>query len=408
MWIKMKNEILLYCMGIRKKEIKTDELTDSDWDDIIQQSMMHGVSALLYRNIKVNKLDSFVPATVMQRLRSAYLYNTMKNLRMYNEFSKIFKALNENNIPFIVVKGAALAELIYKDIALRPMADLDLIVKTEDIWNTDQIFSDLGYKSDIKYFVSKHHAQWANNIHYLKNIPVDIHPVIYNLPNIDPWIKARRAKVNSDEVMVLGPEDFLLHLCLHLNTHFYMKNIRLIWWCDIVELLRSYHDSFDWDYFVSITKRAQSETSLHKILKAIKSENADIIIPDSVFNQLKSDGTSISIDDILALSNDPECKRGNIRPGDLHLRQTMLFILKIPSIRNKVKLAFRIIFPQKDFLISHYMLSKPDKAIFYYPIHIFNVIVNALRSLSYIPGYIKDKQSFLDKLENLGNFQQVL
>lgn len=404
----MKNNVILYCIGIKPDENTLKNLNDSDWDEIIQKSLSHGVSALLYRRIKLNGVDQFIPDRVMQKLRSIYLYNVMKNMRLYNEFSKIFKSLNENNIPFIVMKGAALAELVYKDIALRPMADLDLIVKTEDIWKTDQIFSDLGYKSDIKYFVSKHHAQWANNIHYLKNIPVDIHPVVYNLPGINLWVRARHAKLNSDDVMILGPEDFLLHLCLHLNNHFSMKTLKLIWWCDIAELLRNYSDDFDWDYFLSISKKSQTEGHIYRTLSAIKSEVPDIIIPDEVLNQFSSKETNISIRGILNLSNDPEVNHKHTRPGDVYIRQTILFILKVPSIRNKINLAFRIIFPQKDFLVRHYMLSNQKKAIFYYPIHIFNVIINAIRSIGYIPSYLKNKQNFLNKVENIGNFQQVL
>ena len=405
----MKNELLLYSMGIKPdKEILRKELDDSDWDEIIQQSLLHGVSALLYRNIKTNGLASFIPDRAMQKLRSIYLSNVMRNLRIYNEFSKISKSLNENNIPFIVMKGVALAELIYKDIALRPMSDIDLIVKTEDIWKTDKVFEKLGYKSDIKSFVSKHHVRWANNIHYMKTVPVDIHPTIYNLPNVDPWVKARHAKINSDDIMILGPEDFLLHLCLHLNTHFHTKNLRLIWWCDIVELLRSYHNDLDWSYFISISKKSKAEGFIRRILNAIVNEIPDISIPNLVFNQLSSNETNISIRDVLSISSDPECKRGQVRPGDLHIRQIMLFVLKVPSIRSKISLAFRILFPCKDFIINHYTLTKPNRAYFYYPIHVFNVIVNAFRSISYIPSYLKDKHNFLNKIENLDSFQQVL
>ena len=50
--------------------------------------------------------------------------------------------------PVIPLKGAFLAEAVYGDIALRPMADFDLLVKPPDLPRAVEILRQLGYESE--------------------------------------------------------------------------------------------------------------------------------------------------------------------------------------------------------------------------------------------------------------------
>ena len=59
--------------------------------------------------------------------------------------NKIFKKLNDNNIKFIPLKGAQLILFYNFDLSLRPIRDLDILVKENDIPRIVEILSDLGF-----------------------------------------------------------------------------------------------------------------------------------------------------------------------------------------------------------------------------------------------------------------------
>jgi len=48
--------------------------------------------------------------------------------RNYAELGQLLRSLKDRGVEVIVLKGAALAETVWKNIALRPMADMDLLV----------------------------------------------------------------------------------------------------------------------------------------------------------------------------------------------------------------------------------------------------------------------------------------
>ena len=60
--------------------------------------------------------------------------------------------------------------------------------------------------------------------------------------------RAQRVPVGPTEVRILGPEDQLRHLSLHLLRH---GAWRPLWLCDVAAALESLPPDFDWDYCLS-------------------------------------------------------------------------------------------------------------------------------------------------------------
>ena len=82
------------------------------------------------------------------RLREASLACAAKNLMLFADLAKIVVAAQTAGWPVIPLKGAFLAEAVYGDIALRPMADLDLLVKPADLPRAIETLRRLGYESE--------------------------------------------------------------------------------------------------------------------------------------------------------------------------------------------------------------------------------------------------------------------
>ena len=111
---KTINELLFRCLGaIDNEAIATElsQLSTGNWDELIRQSRRHSVTPLLYHRIKAIDPTPGIPAQVMQELRKIYLLSAESNIKRYNELSKWLRLIQNDGIPVIVLKGAALAEL---------------------------------------------------------------------------------------------------------------------------------------------------------------------------------------------------------------------------------------------------------------------------------------------------------
>jgi len=301
-----------------------------------------------------------------------------------------------------VLKGAALAELIYQNIALRPMGDVDLLVKGKDIWRVDELLSQLGYESDTSFssFLSKRHVQWTRHVRYTNRKPgIEVHPIISEFPNLNPWINASPATIASTNTFILDAEDFLLHLCIHIDHHLRDGGLaKLIWWCDIAEFLKHYRKELNWDYVIRIAKKHQVEGAIHRILHVINGWFDGHVLAN-VLSQLKDDGIIISINDVLhpAKKSTKEQKKSEqkqVQPQKRELDSFLSSISRIPSIHNKIYHVFRSIFPCREFMIHRYDVTRPNCVYFYYFIRISKVAIKAVKALCQLPGYLKKETRF--------------
>jgi hypothetical protein len=254
MLISPSDELLLSFLRLEAGEPKTDfleGLSHSDWEVLIEKSARHSVTPLFYQRLKAFPPDSPVPDWVRRKLRLIYLQNAGRNMNLYQGLGEVLKILEKNNIPVIALKGAHLAELVYGNIALRPMWDLDLLVKKKDLSRVEEKLLEIGFAPiapQKKMTEIHHHAvyRWPG-----KGICIEVHwhiigsayPFHVDIEGL--WHRARPAVFDGLEVLVQCPEDLLLHLCLHTARDFYQTGLKPF--CDLLEIIRRNENNIDWD-----------------------------------------------------------------------------------------------------------------------------------------------------------------
>jgi len=128
----------------------------------------------------------------------------------------------------LLAKGWAAARL-YPEPGLRPYGDLDLYLPAE-----------------------QHAAALASLTSWDQPAaPVDLHSGFRDLEDRSTeeiFARSRRIDVEGVEVRLLGPEDHLRLLCLHLLRH---GASRPLWLCDVGAAVESRPADFDWEYFFS-------------------------------------------------------------------------------------------------------------------------------------------------------------
>lgn len=386
-----RDKLLLYHLFTGDDKVIAEEinqLSKSDWDGVIQQSIYHRVTPLIYHRLKDSSSCLNAPSEVMERLRVLYLSSAEYNMRLFRQLSKILRAFKNDGIPVIVEKGVALAELIYKNIALRPMSDIDLLVKGRDAKKVYKILLQFGYKP-IEFLLSKRHMRWSHLAYKNgNNTKVEIHPdIIYEIPKLDPWIKAIPAKIESTDVFVLGAEDLFLHICLHIHFHIGSAFSKLVWWYDIKKILKHYQGKLDWDYIIKTVKESKVEEPTHSVLRAFNNWFGGDI-PLDVLNQLKDDGVNISIEDFLHSYYEPDTREeSQIKKRSLDL--SLAYISRIPSFHNKMYHFFRSVLPSREYMMYHYSLERPSLVYFYYFVRLSAGITKIFKLLSRYLHHLK-------------------
>ncbi len=228
-----------------------------DWDRALRLSEINGLAPILYEAVRNHA--GHAPASLLPRLERAYHANGFRNARLQSELACVLGALDRAAIPVILLKGAAFAETLWRNIALRSMADLDLLVREDDLTRAQDTLLVLGYQPSAKHrspaWYLAHHHHLIPCVHPGTGTVVELHRNITALSTglaPDPdllWSRSETTRVADMEVRVLSPNDALLHICLHIagDDPFLTKARSL---ADLVALVQASAGNFAWPLLV--------------------------------------------------------------------------------------------------------------------------------------------------------------
>jgi hypothetical protein len=269
-WTEEDRLLLYFCQkeiddGIIDRIIEAEK-NNLDWDSFLKKARENGISAVVYSKLnKIKKDCPHIPSFVFEELKKIYYLNATKNSLIFEELEKVLDTFRKAGIQVIVLKGAALAEKIYGNLALRPMTDIDLLAKKEDLFSLDDQMKILGYRpSDISINDIDFSSTYLTTLDYRSLSPnstsfhVHWHFVNSTIPNEsyinkikieDIWRDAEKTKIADVETMVMAPHHLLIHLSEHALrvTHSLSK---FSFFCDIDEVVNSYKERLDWDQLV--------------------------------------------------------------------------------------------------------------------------------------------------------------
>jgi hypothetical protein len=332
--LSREDRFLLECLTAKDSNgiaFGLKRLKASDWGFVIQQSVKHAVAPLLYQRLKGLSPGVSVPAGVFERLREIYLNTVATNMRFQHELSKRLKILKDNDIPVIVLKGTHLGEVAYGNIGLRAMCDVDLLVRKNDLSKVQRRLMETGYYP------------------YNNSLPLDVHWSIEH--NIVPplpideeklWARAEASSIAGVEVLVLSPEDLLLHLCIHLSFHhlFGFAGVRTL--CDIRQTIQHYKIRIDWNVVHDRAREWRVGKAIYLALLLAK-ELVSAEVPDSILAALKSDDTDPHKQWAIQQMFNGAADGGLLSPF-------FCFLWRPVSIRQKAAHLLKFMFPPSEYV----------------------------------------------------------
>jgi putative nucleotidyltransferase-like protein len=258
-----------------------------DWEYVRQAADRQGVAPLLHDWLTRHP-EFAPPKSPADRLYHAYWANHFRNRALLSELARLADAAAGAGITFMPLKGAILAVDYYPVPALRPMSDLDLLVRPEDLEAMGHLLRSLGYREVDRQpsYVeegrldrrSREH-QWVmarSGVSVLVEYRAEpMEPAVGQLTDLDSaftaklgqhaaaiWTRARPSPAG----LRMSPEDLLLHVAAHQAARH--ADFRLIWLHDIARIVTRDSAHFDWEYVCASAMRLRVAGPVRAALEA--------------------------------------------------------------------------------------------------------------------------------------------
>jgi hypothetical protein len=188
-----------------------------------------GTAALGWWRVRNSDLSTSTAATSLQ---NAYRFQVLEGSLHCREIKEVFALLRSVGVEPILIKGWAIGRLYPK--GLRPSGDIDLYVHPQQQRLAMCMIRD---RESTRYGVDFQHQELTG----------------MDEKGIDRLYK-RSLLVGLDglDVRVMGPEDHLRFLCIHLLRH---GAWRPLWLCDVSVALETRRANFDWDCALGKSRR---------------------------------------------------------------------------------------------------------------------------------------------------------
>jgi hypothetical protein len=358
---------LLECLGGAcglGKDSGCAQLSESEWEAVALSAAKHGLRPLLYERLAFNTSLVKVPDKVLAPLREAFLTNGLRNALLYRDLEQVVGAFRQKGLPVIVLKGAHLAPTVYQIIASRPMADIDLLVKPNDLEKAAVTLLENGYSFEVEPGRIETWRLQHPGSHHLPSFSKPPHPRlelhwVISAPPLsveapDVWQEARLANLAGVEARVLSPEDLLIHLCLHARLHQFSQGLRPV--CDLSAALHHYQSKLDWSKVIRRSNAWHAQRCVYVGLWLGK-QLMRAPVPDCVLRALQPNGwearwAALAVEIVLAGAElAPETAYA------LCLADPRLRWGRAASLSGKLRFLGRKLFPGRHHM-SRYMAEK--------------------------------------------------
>lgn len=182
------------------------------------------------------------------RMKGIYRYFHYRTSLIAADAHKAIRALMASGVDVLVFKGLAIALKYHKNLAVRPMGDVDILIRREDMEMAEEILGGLGWT--YRYAPAKKlrdvHSHDYINAH---KSGLDLHWYVLSespLPGIDDglWERSEIVEWEGLRTRVLGREDLVL--IAMLNAMREPDAMHCEWIFDAVAIIGE-RPGFDWD-----------------------------------------------------------------------------------------------------------------------------------------------------------------
>lgn len=336
--------------------------TPLDWDAFLDAAHTEGLAPLLYAVLRNRDL---IPQPVEEDLCRCYYTNAVRNGRLLDELRDALRRLEAEGTAAVLLKGAALVTAVLDDTAVRPMTDLDLLVRRQDAPEALAALASLGYAPlnvELRpgFALAHQHATTLRKASDEATF-LDLHwsllestCYVHRLPMEWFWETAQPVRVGDASGFTLGPEAQVLHLCSNLLLQ--QRSKSLLGQHDIAQVIIHYADSLDWDELLARAEMYDLVLPLQHALPQVASAWG-APIPDAVLARL----------DALKASPDEARRFALLTSERQPLTHRFWADLTGMSVRQRLRFAWMNLLPSPAYMRHRYGIRRSWLVPFYYP-----------------------------------------
>jgi hypothetical protein len=204
-------------------------------DVVLAVARYHGVSGLISPILR--RLDG-VPEMLLAELGTDFDSSVHRHLHSTWELSRLKATLDPTGVPWVVIKGPAAVELLYRGQGGRLYQDLDVLVDPSRFREVLAALEASGLRQlDRNWAVLR--RDMRGEVHYggATRLEIDLHWNLVNMYRGRMRISTRELLRRADDVRLAGvdvstlnPTDSLIHLCVHAAIS---GGDRILWLKDI-------------------------------------------------------------------------------------------------------------------------------------------------------------------------------
>lgn len=295
------------------------------------------LSPLLARNLKSNGAD--VDSRLWTVLRTALMREDLR-ARIYQQvLGQVVTVLDSCEIPYAVIRGAAIGALVYPEVAARHSHDIDVLIRDGDIERARIALVSAGFANEAERQNEAGQAEVHSVVHET-SLPVRLHSSLfeftgYALSTAGLLSTRENANLQGVTAPVLSVELMLLQTLVHAS--YSPTRYTLQWVPDAAKLAARV---LNWEQFIDHATTAKTSLVVYAMLSYVADE-IENVVPSNVRDRLRKAASRVpSFDRDLALYG----ARMSARRGVAALFDAT------PSVIDRVLVAKWLALPSTEYL----------------------------------------------------------
>ncbi|GEM_PF-674033 len=256
----------------------------NQWPLFLELVKLNACDSLVYINIQKHNLA--IPAHIQTELKTTYDKVAKENSLRNAEAKEIFSTLYQKQIPFVILKGQALADSLYGSLYYKKMNDVDFIVQKSSLGQLAEIYNQLQLLCAASLGGNDYRKQEKFSHHWPPFFTKTMDCVLGTHWNIiTPLSKIKISETELWDNTV--PHSYLGIPCLRLNDLYFFFHlvVHLAYYktglkelCDPLNWYRAKHGSISSEAFLKLVHSTQAYNPIYRSLSLLNR-----IQPNSVF-----------------------------------------------------------------------------------------------------------------------------
>jgi hypothetical protein len=306
------------------------------------------------------------PGDIDESLKALNEKLRLRNFAFFSGLRDVLKLIEHQKIPSIVLKGSALSIDVYADKTIRPVSDVDILIREIDLRDVLSILYAEGFDVARPSFRGLHSSKYENEILLVRMkpiyLPLELHWSLFDSPfyqNVldHQWIWDSRAPLDffGQVTSRLSDSAQLLHLCGHLELHH--SGYELLFLNDIARFIHTKADHLDWEEILQRTKENKLILPVKKVLREIF-YRWKVPMPESFLNQLESCEPGKTEERVYRMLTSTSRSAAIRLVDDLSV---------ISGVKGKLSFILGNLFPSREYMQARYQIGTATLIPLYYP-----------------------------------------